>query len=260
MLLWHQDGKVDAMSMVNRVKNTQLRTLERENEALRLKNRALARENAELRAYRHLAFRDPLTGLWNRRYAYERMDEEVARAERGVTRDFSVVMIDIDHFKVLNDTAGHEVGDQALQWLATWLKRNVRGHDLCCRLGGDEFLVILPGLDEASVGGVCARLHAALELANRERAYPIRISLGSATYGVDGHTVKSLLRASDHAMYDKKRARDGAGFASDLSGGPEVSGHIWRMVRGQRPDPRLQGVYRPAAAAVARSWGRSTAA
>ncbi len=102
---------------------------------------------------RQQATRDPLTGLFNRRYLEETLEREVARVTRAL-RPLGVIMLDLDHFKHFNDTFGHAAGDTLLEALGALLKANVRGEDIACRYGGEEFLLILP---EAPLGVTQAR-------------------------------------------------------------------------------------------------------
>src|SRR5262249_40067864 len=104
----------------------------------------LALANLRLReTLRSQSIQDPLTGLFNRRYMEETLDLEPARASRA-DRSIAVIMLDIDHFKSLNDASGHEAGDALLRELAGALKARVREGDIACRFGGEEFVLILP--------------------------------------------------------------------------------------------------------------------
>lgn len=146
---------------------------------------------------RHAAATDPLTGLPNRRAFGQRLGHELARARR-TGEAFATLLIDVDHFKQINDRRGHAAGDDALVALADVLTRELREIDTVARIGGDEFAVIVPAT------GVAGALQAAQRL--RERA-GIPISVGAAVYGIDGHTADELARAADAALYEAKRQR-----------------------------------------------------
>ena len=119
---------------------------------------ALALDNAHVRArLEHQAQTDSLTGLYNHRYFHERLRSELRRASR-VHDAVSVLMLDIDDFKRVNDVHGHGAGDEVLCALASELSQTVRGSDVVCRLGGEEFAVILPSCDEAAALGLANRL------------------------------------------------------------------------------------------------------
>src|SRR4029079_18193221 len=112
-------------------------------------NAALKRELARLQVYRSMAYRDPLTGLWNRRYFEERLNEELSRSQRaGLSRKFSVMVLDLNDFKSTNDRHGHLVGDTVLKAVGAFLNTHFRHHDVACRTGGDEFSVLLPDLQQ----------------------------------------------------------------------------------------------------------------
>ena len=105
---------------------------------------ALSLSNLNLReTLQHQSIRDPLTGLFNRRYMDETLERERQRAARSDT-SLGVIMLDIDHFKKFNDMFGHEAGDTVLEELGVLLKNHVRGSDIACRYGGEEFVLILP--------------------------------------------------------------------------------------------------------------------
>ena len=105
---------------------------------------ALSEAEGLRKELREQAIRDPLTGLFNRRFMEESMNNEVARARRG-NSNLGVIMLDLDKFKQLNDTHGHEAGDAMLRAVARLLLENIRAGDVACRFGGDEFVILMPG-------------------------------------------------------------------------------------------------------------------
>lgn len=157
-------------------------------------------------ALQELAVRDSLTGLYNRRYLDETLEREVSRVRReGIP--LSLVMIDIDHFKRVNDTYGHHVGDEALRMLANTLLMDVRAEDVACRYGGEEFLILLPNmpLDTAIVRAEAWR--SAVETFSVSLGdFPVAftISLGVAAYPEHGKTPDDLTRCADQALYRAK--------------------------------------------------------
>jgi len=172
-------------------------------------NAALKRELARLEVFRARAYRDPLTGLWNRRYFEERLNEELSRSQRaGLSRKFSVMVLDLNDFKSTNDRHGHLVGDTVLKAVGAFLNTHFRHHDVACRTGGDEFSVLLPDLQQEDCEHLLARLRRALEAANASRRIPIALSIGTASWPQAGDTIEALMTRADEAMYaDKHRQR-----------------------------------------------------
>jgi two-component system cell cycle response regulator len=158
-----------------------------------------------------MAYRDPLTGLWNRRYLEERLAEEHSRSERaGTGRRFSLLVVDLNDFKTINDEQGHPVGDAVLKWAGEFLHAHLRTHDVPCRTGGDEFAVILPDVGVEGAVRLVARLREQLAAANREREIPVGMSLGVATWPDAGGTVAELIAHADEEMYADKRRQKAA--------------------------------------------------
>lgn len=157
-------------------------------------------------ALQELAVRDSLTGLYNRRYLDETLEREVSRARReGIP--LSLVMLDIDYFKRVNDTYGHQVGDQALRMLASILLSDIRAEDVACRYGGEEFLILLPNMP---LGAAIQRAEAwrksveELSVAMGDFNITFTISLGVAAYPEHGKTPDDLTRCADQALYRAK--------------------------------------------------------
>lgn len=172
-------------------------------------NLALALVNLRLReSLRHQSLRDPLTGLHNRRYLEETIELEFAKSRRNSV-PVSVIMADIDHFKHVNDHFGHDVGDLVLRGVADTLGAHIRKGDVACRFGGEEFVLLLPGLthDEAIVRAQLLRDQVRLlQLRSGDRAMPqVTSSFGVATFTGDETTPEEVLRAADQALYGAKR-------------------------------------------------------
>jgi diguanylate cyclase (GGDEF)-like protein len=146
---------------------------------------------------------DPLTKLSNRRGFRELLDLELARARRGGTQ-MTVVVGDLDHFKEVNDRAGHQVGDAALQRLARVLQHGKRQIDAVARVGGEEFALILPDTDAHDGFLVAERLRCEVREEFAADTVPVTISFGVAAYPAQGETAASLLRAADEALYAAK--------------------------------------------------------
>jgi diguanylate cyclase (GGDEF)-like protein/PAS domain S-box-containing protein len=157
---------------------------------------------------REQAIRDPLTNLFNRRYLEETLDRELSRANRE-NYPFCVIMIDLDHFKRVNDTYGHEAGDLVLQAIANALSEHSRRGDFACRYGGEEFVVAMPNM---SLEAACERAEnlrqslTMLRVSYEDYSISVTISVGIACYPENGPTREAILRAADQAMYAAKQA------------------------------------------------------
>jgi diguanylate cyclase (GGDEF)-like protein len=198
---------------------------------VRLLSERVERLVAELRL---AAATDPLTGLLNRRAFGERCAHELARARRS-GETFAALLIDVDHFKQINDRDGHAAGDEALVGLARTLTGELREIDSVARIGGDEFAVLLPGTGVAAARATAERL--------RERA-GVPISIGTAVYGIDGHTTDELARAADAALYDAKRQQRVEPHASGARTAPQAAQELTRSPTGAAPSPRGGGAFR----------------
>jgi len=151
-----------------------------------------------------LALTDTLTGLYNRRFADDALARLIADAQRG--RVLSVAAFDLDGFKRLNDSRGHAAGDAVLVDFARVLRAGLRGADIAVRMGGDEFVVLLPGTGHAQAVLVAERLRAAAHAAAWGAPdVVVGASCGVAQW-IEGQTAAELLRSADHALYEAKRA------------------------------------------------------
>ena len=172
-------------------------------------NAELRRKLATLETYRTLAYRDDLTGLWNRRYFTERLAEEIGRARRQPRRQFSIMMVDVNDLRAINDARGHEEGDLVLRWVAELLERALRTHDVICRVGGDEFAVLFPEIGGDGAEPLLARLRAAMAETRTGAPFAIGLSFGFANYPEEGTTCEQLMRVADDALcVDKRRQKD----------------------------------------------------
>jgi diguanylate cyclase (GGDEF)-like protein len=170
---------------------------------------ALALANLRLReTLRGQSIRDPLTGLFNRRYMEETLDRELSRAERD-GRPLSVILLDIDRFKHFNDTFGHEAGDTILSSLGSLLRSASRAGDVACRYGGEEFVLILPAASLADAQRRAEEIREAirgLRVALGSRPLEaVHCSMGVAAFPEHGGVSGALLRAADAALYRAKR-------------------------------------------------------
>jgi len=174
---------------------------------------ALALANLRLReSLRAQSIRDSLTGLYNRRYLNETLEREIRRAAR-TRRHLAVLMLDVDNFKGLNDSSGHEAGDAFLRQLGAFLQQRVREEDVACRYGGDEFVILLAETSLETAKKRARQLREGirtLSVAHRgQYLTPPTVSLGAALYPDHGASGDELIRAADDALYKAKaRGRD----------------------------------------------------
>jgi diguanylate cyclase (GGDEF)-like protein len=163
-----------------------------------LKSEALLREQS---------VRDPLTGLFNRRYMEETLGRELLRASRNQL-SLGIIMLDVDGFKGFNDTYGHAAGDAVLRELGNLLLGNIRGEDVACRYGGDEFIIVLPGASKEMARERAERLsdyarHFNIQFKGQTLG-TVTLSLGIAVFPENGSTRVEVLKAADVALYHAK--------------------------------------------------------
>jgi diguanylate cyclase (GGDEF)-like protein len=170
--------------------------------------------------------RDPLTDVFNRRFLNEVLAFELARASQ-TGQPFSLMMLDIDHFKHFNDVYGHETGDVVLKELAETLRRHSRKNDIVCRWGGEEFLLVFPTMDSEAAYERAEMLREAIKtiviISEGRRVDQITASAGVATYPGAGLDAEGLTAAADRALYEAKHAgRDRVVIAH---GSADTNGH-----------------------------------
>ncbi len=185
------------------------------------RNELAARVRTQIRRHRYatelresvnntmaMAVTDELTGLYNRRYFDRHLTVMLGKAH-AQDRDLAVMLLDVDHFKAVNDTHGHDVGDAVLKELAQRLRRNIRGVDLACRFGGEEFVVLMPDTDHKQAESVAERVRTAMAERPFEVGSVLKLSL-TVSVGVslneqDRDTPEMLLKRADIALYRAKR-------------------------------------------------------
>src|SRR5438477_2422322 len=180
--------------------------LETRLEELERRNQLLEAENERLRVYKDYAYTDALTEIPNRRFYYERLLEEIARARRGL-HSLTLALIDLDLFKEINNEVGHRGGDQVLKFLSQFLRVNLRQEDVVCRIGGDEFAIIMPDTTAARAAIFFDRVKRKLdqvELAIDGRPpLTVSFSCGLAQCRQE-YLPEDLIEEADHSLYSAK--------------------------------------------------------
>jgi diguanylate cyclase (GGDEF)-like protein len=156
----------------------------------------------DVKALQHLAATDPLTGLANRRSGERHIASEISRAKRE-KRPLSCILLDIDRFKQINDTFGHQAGDQILRDVSALLRRTVRAYDILVRWGGEEFLLVLPGVDLEAARALADRVRAAVEALDTHGIGRITVSAGAASFESD-YDFGMALKTADQRLYQAK--------------------------------------------------------
>jgi diguanylate cyclase (GGDEF)-like protein len=165
--------------------------------------RELAEQQIQAEVFRRLAMFDPLTGLYNRRYAEQRLKAEISRSERKGL-DLIVVLIDVNDFKLINDTCGHQAGDTVLKEFAKRLNHATRGSDLAARWGGDEFMMLLVDCGPDQLPTILSRLED-FEVVVQGRELPVSLAIGWGSFQ-PGDQMSELIERADRMLYSNKGA------------------------------------------------------
>jgi polar amino acid transport system substrate-binding protein len=191
-------------------------------------NRKLARMNKQLKELQNKlleqAHRDPMTNLYNRRYFHE-VSSTILQIAQRENSNISLIMIDIDNFKLINDTYGHAIGDEVIKKLAQLLQDNVRLSDVVCRFGGEEFVILLPDTDIKGAQKIASKIREVVEkntLFIEKKSIKFTISLGVASLLSHTDNIESILKRADKALYEAKESgknktvvyRDGMNFGN----------------------------------------------
>jgi diguanylate cyclase (GGDEF)-like protein len=182
---------------------------------------------------------DDLTGLYNHRFLVDYLGQQVALAER-LNTPLAVLVLDLDHFKRVNDTHGHPVGDAVLTAFAHTLTGSIRRADLAARYGGEEFMVVMSNTAAPDARRVAEKIRAAVEamvvpINNARQAVTVTVSIGGAAYPDDTTTAQELLATADAALYDAKHGgRNRVCMASDRDANTEVPNNVTSVVRPRR--------------------------
>lgn len=172
------------------------------------------------------AVRDPLTGLYNRRYLDDVLTRELTRCQRE-GQPLSLMLIDLDHFKQINDTYGHQAGDEVLRQLAAMLRSAARSSDVACRFGGEEFVLLLPNMPQPMARERAEQWRtrfAASSISFGEFRMQATLSIGIATYPGDGTSPQALIHSADRALYRAKtEGRNRVALASHAPATAEAS-------------------------------------
>ena len=179
---------------------------------------AIAIQNARsVELIHELTITDDCTGLFNARHLYTLLDEQVAISTQSREHQFSLLFVDLDHFKQVNDTHGHLVGSRLLSEVGGLMKRVLGPQNACFRYGGDEFVALLPGLGKQAALSATMLLWEALRderfLTAQGLSLALAGSFGLATYPEDGNSVQAIIRAADTMMYNAKTTRDNVSVA-----------------------------------------------
>lgn len=186
---------------------------------LRIRVRSALRLFSLMRMLAQKAQIDGLTGLWNRAHFDDRWEHEVERTRRH-GKPASLAIVDLDHFKSINDTYGHPAGDSVIQGLAKIIQRQSRGSDICCRFGGEEFAIIMPETTPEDARTLCDRIRVELEDTDWPRHPKRKVTLSCGIAGVSGGETPdkvSWLESADKALYASKEGGRNRSTVTDLN-------------------------------------------
>lgn len=196
------------------------------------RTRTLLEFKAYLDVCEEAAFTDHLTGLANRRRFERQLEREVGRTER-FGHPFSLLMLDIDNFKNLNDSFGHDAGDDAIRRISKVLREGTRGIDLAARIGGEEFAVVLVETKQQAAFEVAERLRVAIRSSEIPSGAQVTASFGVAECPTDAQTAAGILKAADVALYEaKKEGRDRVIGTLGMRSNSMAAGDVQREVQG----------------------------
>lgn len=153
---------------------------------------------------RFYSLTDPLTGAVNSRFFHELFGRELKRAERS-KKAFTLVYLDLDNFKCINDTFGHAAGDSLLQRISQLIRAGIRGSDVLARMGGDEFAILFPESDYDLSCGMIQRIQEKINYEMLANKWPVTVSIGAITYNRFNDTIGDMIRQADSLMYSVKR-------------------------------------------------------
>jgi diguanylate cyclase (GGDEF)-like protein len=200
---------------LTQVFNHMVARLSKGREQLAAANEALTEKNKELEI---LSVTDSLTGLYNRKHLMESLTGEIGRSSR-YERPFSLLIIDIDHFKKFNDTYGHLAGDDVLRKMGEVFRESIRGCDYAARYGGEEFVIVMPeiGRDQGVQAAERIRASVAKEKIDAQgNSVTVTISVGVASFPEHGDDAQTIISKADTALYQaKRRGRDRVALASN---------------------------------------------
>jgi diguanylate cyclase (GGDEF)-like protein len=143
--------------------------------------------------------------LWNRRYFAERLGSELSRARRAARRPFTLMILDVNDFHLINKSHGPGEGDLVLRWVAEFLEKSVRAHDVCCRVEADEFAVIITDMPKSASQCLIGRLRDKLATLSVRAPFFFGLSMGTASFPDQGTTFDALVRVAEEARFEDKR-------------------------------------------------------